>query len=507
METAFANYRLNSQTRELTSNGEPIAVEPQVFEVIEYLIQHRDRIVSKDELVSAVWDGRVVSDTAITSRINSARRALGDDGKSQQVIRTYPRRGFRFVAQVASQNHSNDPLSVERIAERPAIAVLPFANLSGQSEDEFIGDGICEDLTTALSSVRMYRVISRNSTAKYKGHKPELSELAEQLGVSFVISGSFRRSGARLRIGVQLDDVRSAVQIWAKRFERDYSDLFEIQDQVVAALIGQLEPELDQAGFRRVGTTPSNRLSAWELYQKAMVLVAERRAETTLEARALFQQAIALEPSFSRAHAALTQTFAHIAVTTGDYLDGTEMLEAARQAVVSDSRDYWSQTALGIAFMFCRDLPGSLGAHERAIELNPHNAQTRAWYAIALCSSGRAQDAIPQLELAIRLSPGDPWIGPFYGRLSRAHYYLGQIEAAMAAAEKAFNYAHVWPVHACYTACLARLDRTDEMRRAYGKLRAKQPGIDQAFVRKHLPEWHKPYIDTLIADLEKAGLP
>ena len=505
MRFGFASFKIDTQARELLEKGQPVAVEPQVFDVIAYLVENRARIISKDELVEAIWDGRAVSDAAITSRISFARSALGDSGKTQTVIRTIPRKGFRFVAE--GQTDGSDPATNnQRFAERPAIAVLPFANLTAKPEDEIIGEGICEDLTTALSSVRLYRIVSRSSTSKYKERNPEHSELATDLGAAFAVTGSFRRIEDQLRVSVQLDDVERKTQVWARRFDGRYSDLFDIQDQIIEALLGQLEPELDRLSFQRTMTASPNQMSAWELYHRAMILVAERKMETTLLARDYFKRAIDLAPDFSRPYAGLAYVYTHMAVTTGEYLKGDEFLETARRAVAIDGSDYLSQTALANALYIRRDFENSAKAHERSIQLNPHNAQSRAWYATTLIGLGQAERAIPQLELAIKLSPDDPWIGPFYGRLTRAHYFVGNIEAAVEAAEAAFNHPHHWPVHACYAACMIRLDRKKEAKLALQRLREKQPDISKAFIQDFLPELCTPYAETLINDLSKAGL-
>ena len=506
MKYVFENFVVNLASREIHAGDERLPVEPQVFDVLVHLIENQGNVVSKDELVAAVWDGRAVSDAAVTSRINFARKVLGDDGKTQKFIQTLPRRGFRFVGDVTKENaaHLRDR---PQIMARPAIAILPFSNLSLRPEDEIIGAGICEDLNVALSAVRLYRIISRSSTDKYREQNPPaLAELATDLGAAYAVSGSFRRVGERLRVSVRLDDVERGSQIWARTFDGEYSKLFDIQDQVVEALIGELEPELDQLGYERSKAAKVNQMSAWELYHRAMILVAERKMETTYLARDYFERAIEIDPDFSRPYAGLAQVYGHIAVTTGEYIDGDEFLQSAQTAVAKDTRDFMSQTALGIALMFKREMPRSLKAHELSIELNPHNAQARAWYATALTGVGEAEKAIPQLELAIRLSPNDPWVGPFYGRLSRAHYYTGNIEAAIDAAQACFNYAHHWPVHACYLACMVRLGRTEGTEKARAGLLKRMPEMNSAFIRRNLPEWHQPYIDTLIRDLTEAGI-
>jgi len=507
MTFTFGNFVIDPASREIHCGDDRLSVEPQVFDVLLYLIQNQGRVVSKDELVEAVWGGRAVSDAAITSRINFARKALGDDGKAQKFIQTLPRKGFRFVATVTPQDVTQGP-AWPQIMVRPAIAILPFSNLSMQDEDEIIGAGICEDLNVALSAVRLYRIISRSSTDRFRAQDTtSLEDLATGLGAAFAVSGSFRRVGERLRISVRLDDVVRNTQIWARTFEGTYSRLFDIQDRVVEALIGELEPELDQLGYERSKAAKVNQMSAWELYHRAMILVAERKMETTYLARDYFERAIEIDPDFSRPYAGLAHVHGHIAVTTGEYIDDDAFLQTALTAVAKDGRDFMSQTALGIALMFKREMTRSLKAHELAVELNPHNAQSRAWYATALTSNGEAEKAIPQLELAIRLSPNDPWIGPFYGRLSRAQYYAGNIDAAIDAAEACFNHAHHWPVHACYLACMVRLGRTNATEEARDRLLARMPDINSAFIRRNLPEWHTPYKDALIRDLQDAGIP
>ncbi|MGB7298365.1 MAG: adenylate/guanylate cyclase domain-containing protein [Burkholderiaceae bacterium] len=389
---------------------------------------------------------------------------------------------------------------------KPAIVVLPFSNLSGDAQYDFIGDGLCEDLTTALAAVRVYRVIARTSTLQYRGTAPHTRQVAVDLGAAFIVSGSFQKLGSRIRVSAQLVNATTESQLWAERYECTYDDLFKLQDDVVQTIIGRLEPELDLAGYAKERSAPAENLSAWELYHRAMILVAERELNSTIEARKLFRNVVNLDPNFGRAYAAITQTYAHAAVVEPDEFDLAEMLGAARQAVACDSQDYWSYTALGLALQFARDGPGALQAYETAVGLNPHNAATRAWYGEALTGVGDAAKAVEQLELAIRLSPCDPWVGPFYGRLCRAYYFLAQYEKAISAASTAFQYAHAWPVHATNCAALTHLGRRAEAKAALAGLLDKQPRISGAFIRKHLPILHQPYMNQLIDDLTVAGL-
>ena len=285
------------------------------------------------------------------------------------------------------------------------------------------------------------------------------------------------------------------------------AELTKLKDEVVQAIVGRLEPELDLVGYARTMHAAPENLSAWELYHRAMILVAERERESTLEAQKLFQRAVEIDPNFARAHSAIAQTYAHIAVTSFELMDFDDILRSARRAVACDNRDYWSYVALGIGLQFTGDGPGSLQAFDKAIELNPYNASTRAWFGEALISTGRASEAIEQLELAIRLSPEDPWIGPFYGRLSRARFFVGDYEGAVQAATKSFQYVHAWPVRAAHCAALARLGLNDEASAALTRLVEKHPKVTRGFVRARLPIIDDAYRSDLLRALAEAGLP
>jgi TolB-like protein len=226
----FADHLLDTDRRELHRGSEPIAVEPQVFDLLIYLVQNRDRVVSKDDLIAAVWQGRIVSESTLTSRINAARKAVGDSGEEQKLIRTIARRGFRFVGAVHAQSDAEEPgRAPEQTSDapheqsrpalppsdRPTIAVLPFINMSGDPEQEYFSDGITEDIITALSKLRWFFVIARNSSFIYKGIAVHMRQVAEELGVGYVVEGSVRKSGDRVRITVQLNDAATGSHIWA----------------------------------------------------------------------------------------------------------------------------------------------------------------------------------------------------------------------------------------------------------------------------------------------------
>src|SRR5207248_74915 len=226
----FDNHILDTDRRELRRGADLVAMQPQVFDLLVHLLKHRDHVVSRDDLIALVWGGRIVSDSTLDSRINAARNAIGDNGKEQRLIRTIPRKGIRFVgavngprdAQTASPKEAKQPRSGLALPDRPAIAVLPFDNMSGDREQEYFSDGISEDVITALSKLRWFFVIARNSSFNYKGKPVHMRQVADELGVRYVVEGSVRRSGDRVRITAQLNDVVS--EPYLGREVRPFSD-------------------------------------------------------------------------------------------------------------------------------------------------------------------------------------------------------------------------------------------------------------------------------------------
>src|SRR5262245_23571238 len=234
----FEEYAFDTDRRELHRGADAVSITPQVFDLLNYLIRNRERLVSKDDLIKAIWNGRSVSDAALTTRLNAARGAIGDSGEEQRFIKTLPRKGFRFVGQVrevrevAGLNSGDTADSVPALPDKPSIAVLPFANMSGDPEQEYFADGMVEEITTALSRFKWLFVIARNSSFTFKGKTVDIKDVGRQLGVRYVLEGSVRRASGKVRITGQLIDAVTGTHIWAERFERDLTDVFALQDEV-----------------------------------------------------------------------------------------------------------------------------------------------------------------------------------------------------------------------------------------------------------------------------------
>jgi TolB-like protein len=309
MRLAFADHVLNIAQRELSRGGVPVAIEPQVFDLLVYLVENRDRVVGKDELLAHVWRGRVVSDATIDSRVKAARQAVGDSGAAQTVIRTFARKGVRFVAEtrqerapilgglerggVADVSPATD--AVLTLPDKPSIAVLPFANLSDDPEQEYFADGMVEEIITALSRIRWLFVIARNSTFTYKGQAVDIRQVGRELGVRYVLEGSVRKAGGRVRITAQLIEAETGAHVWSERFDRDLSDVFAVQDEITESIVANIEPRLYTAENFRAQRKPPEALDAWGLVMRALSLFWRVTRADNSAARALLEKAIAID--------------------------------------------------------------------------------------------------------------------------------------------------------------------------------------------------------------------
>jgi TolB-like protein len=257
----FEDCVLDTDRREFTRGSEPVAIGPQVFDLLLYLVENRAHVVSKDDVLDAVWAGRIVSESTLTSHINAVRKAIGDSGGEQRLLRTIARKGFRFVGEVreiraqdgASPSATGTaqpemaPTPMPALPDKPSIAVLAFQNLSGDPEQEYFADGVVEDIITALSHYRWLFVIARNSSFTYKGRAVDVKQVGRELGVRYVLEGSVRKAANRVRITGQLIDATTGAHLWAERFEGTLDDIFELQDRIAADVVGNIAPELERA--------------------------------------------------------------------------------------------------------------------------------------------------------------------------------------------------------------------------------------------------------------------
>lgn len=415
----FEDYCLDTDRRELRHGSTAIELEPQVFDLLAYLIRNRERVVSKEDLITSIWKGRTVSESALSSRINAVRGAIGDSGEQQRLIRTFPRKGLRFVGETREQQNfvtrdtddivAESPQSELPLPEKPSIAVLSFTSMSGDPEQDYFAAGMTEDITTALSKVRWLFIVSRNSSLSYAGKNFDVKQVARELGVRYVLEGSVRKAGTRARITAQLIDAISGHHVWAERYDQELGDIFAVQDQITEQVVAAIEPRLYAAEGVRAKRKPPESLDAWECVVRALSLMNSRAKPDIAAARILLQKATALDPGYAQAYSLLS-----FVTTLGvhfhwDPRESTLRIasEIAHKALQLDADEPWAHVALGYVLAWSRRAEDAIAAYDRALTLNPNFAIAHWLLALALCYLGRAEEALEHSDKAARLSPRD----------------------------------------------------------------------------------------------------
>jgi TolB-like protein len=513
----FDNHILDTDRRELRRDGNLVAMQPQVFDLLVHLLKHRDRVVTRNDLIALVWDGRIVSDSTLDSRINAARNAIGDNGKQQRLIRTIPRKGIRFVGAVSAPCDAQAAPAVETeqlhsalaLPDRPAIAVLPFDNMSGDREQEYFSDGISEDIITALSKLRWFFVIARNSSFTYKGKAVHMRQVATELGVRYVVEGSVRRSGDRVRITAQLNDTATGSHIWAEHYDRKLTDVFAVQDEITDAIVTAIEPKIYAAENFRSRRKPPNSVDAWDLVMRALSHHWRVTRTDSLTARALLERAIAIDPAYGQALALLATN-----LMFGVHLGWTDIAtaapvaeQAALAAIAADNDDAWAHTALASVYFSTRRLDHALAEFELALQLNPNFSLAQGYYALALCYSGRWEDAFAATQRAIRQSPRDPSSAIYYGVAGYAKFVGRNYQEAIALAREATRQrGDLTGAYRVLTVAAGMTGQIELARSALDELRRTQPNISLAWIATQLPWKHDEDREHYLEGFRRAGL-
>jgi TolB-like protein/Tfp pilus assembly protein PilF len=522
VQFVFDNHTLDTDRRELRRGAEPIAVEPQVFDLLVYLVRNCDRVVSKDDLVASIWGGRIVSESTLTSRINAARKAVGDSGKNQQIIRTISRRGLRFVGAVRTQPDGPAPAEVSVLEEihappraalplpdRPAIAVLPFTNMSDDPEQEYFSDGISEDLITALSKLRWFFVVARNSSFAYKGKAVHLKQIADELGVGYVVEGSVRKGGDRVRITVQLNDVVTGSHIWAERYDRDLADVFAVQDEITEAIVAAIEPQIYAAENFRARRKPPNSLDAWGLVMRALSHYWRVTRQDNIAAQALLEKAIAIDPNYGQAFGVLATSHSFCAHMGWEEMATTLPIaeRAALAAVAADSEDPWAHHAMAGVHLARRRFDDSLSEFELALRLNPNFSLAQGYYGLALAYCARWEEAHTAASRALRLSPRDPFSAIYYGVASYARFGSCNYEEAIRLSREAIRQRGDFVgALRVLTAAAGMAGQAEVARLALQELRRAQPNVSLAWIANQMPWRYTADCDHYLQGLRGAGL-
>jgi TolB-like protein/Flp pilus assembly protein TadD len=516
LQISFEDCLLDTDRRELRRGDRLVGIEPQVFDVLIYLVENRERVVSKDDLIASVWRGRIVSESTLTSRINAVRKAIGDSGEKQNLIRTFARKGFRFVAPVDIRNEDiktpGDQQSfVLEVPKKPSIAVLPFSNMSGDPEQDPFIDGVTEEIITALSRVRWFFVIARGSTFAYKSSEISPQEIARELGVRYILTGSVRRAGDRIRVSAQLIDANSRSNVWARSYDRALSDIFSLQDEITQTIVGGIEPELSRAERERARVKQRDSVDAWSIYQRGMFHLYRYTRDDLAQARNLFEKAIDLDADLGPAYSAIAEAYYYEVVygfVQPQNDDRERAVEFAQKAVALDRDDAGAHCTLGRIRYLCRDYAAAISELELALDLNPSLALAHYGLGAAFVFSGRPQAAFPHLESAIRLSPHDPNMGSYLVRIAEAKYLIGDDHAAAGFALRALAQpGFQWSRYAILIAALGQLGRLEEAQRYLAEVTRIRPNFSVAFMRTMHPFSQDMGIDRYYDGLRKAGVP
>ena len=513
---------MDTDRRELRRGEHLVAVEPQVFDLLKFLIESRDRVVSRDDMFAAVWKGRIVSEATLSSRVNAARAAIGDNGEEQRLIRTLPRKGVRFVGAVREDPHLPPDAAAKSVPETakprvagpegPSIAVLPFTNMSGDPEQEYFSDGVVEDIITALSQMRWLFVIARNSSFVYKGKSPDIRQVGRELGVRYVLEGSVRKAATRVRIAGQLIDASTGAHLWARHFEGGLENVFELQDSVTSSVVGAIAPKLEQAEIERAKRKPTESLDAYDTYLRGMASVYRWNKEGVSEALRLFYKAIELDPDFAAAHGVAAWCYFWRMVNGWMTDRAQEIAEADRLAAKAAALGKDDAVALTFGGMArgaaVGDIEAGLALIDRALVLNPNLASAWTASGILRTNSGDPALAIEHLARAMRLSPLDPQTFFMQTFTAFAHFQAGRHDEAWRLAETACreqpSYVTAIRIAAASNAAAGRLD---EARKHIARALRLDPELRIANLKDRVstlrPEVFNQYVDAL----RKAGLP
>lgn len=505
----MADFKIDLGEERLWHGDRPVQIGNKAFQLLRFFVANPNRLLTKDNILNGVWHDLHVSEGLVKEYVHDLRLALGDNPKRPRFIETVHGRGYRFlggVEQVApAESGTARPASP---AHALSLAVLAFANLCDEPGQEYLADGISEDIIIGLSKNPHLSVISRNSTFAFKGKPVPLREIGEALGAQFVLEGSVRKAGQRIRVAAKLIETATDSHLWAEIYDRDLGDIFSVQDEVVSSIVhalGAIDGAIERSARRRLAATPDADLTAYDCYLQAQGHYYRHADSGYKEAERLYEKAIALDPGFARARSALA--FLHFQRFKKYFSVPFERIEERTRdlafvALRLDPDDYLAHWVLGRLYSYLGRQTRSLAEFNRALHINPNDANLLADFADFLVYFGRPEDAITCCQRAIRLNPNCPdW---YWWNLAFAYFHLGRYEEAVESLERMTATGQGRRLLAAAYAHLGRL----------GEARAEAVAFLKANPRFSVAEWARtePYGDPdelqrYVSGLRKAGLP
>lgn len=513
----FDGFTLDPDRRSLERDGHRLTLRPQAMEVLCYLARNPGRPVSKEELFQEVWPGIAVTDDSLVQCIGDIRHVLEDT--DHRIVKTVPRRGYLFAGAIrpdAPHRHASRTVGPHAEApappqlDRPSIAILPFANLSGDPEQEYFSDGIVEDITTALSRNRAFFVIARNSSFTYKGRGIDIKQAARELGVRYVLEGSVRHSAGRLRVTAQLIEAASGHHLWADRFDGDMTDIFDMQDRIVTRIVGAIAPRVEKAEIDRVKYAATDDLAAYDLYLRGLACWNRWTKEENAQALQYFYAAIAKDRDYSTPYGLAASC--HFFAKVNSWESNFDEKEIAR--LVDTAADLGAEDPVALAWaghvhaFFFKDVARALWLINRALELDINLAT--AWQRSGWVRgyAGDADGAIESLNHAMRLDPLDPRAFLTHTAMAFAHFIAGRDDEAAEWAATALRLKPNWhPALRMALASNGMRGRIDEAKRVLQAYLRTDPAVSVAKISGFYPFGRDVDRQRLVEGLRKAGVP
>jgi len=528
MSYRFGEWELDPELYELRRAGQPAKVEPRVFDLLHFLVRNAGRVVSRDEIVAEIWDGRIVSEATISTCLKAARQAVGDDGRNQRFIKTVHGRGFRFVGAISSGDLASaiaPPIQAAAAAGpealggdaapsdakaaaapstsgRPTLAVLPFDNLSAEV-DEYFADGLTEDIITNLARFRELQVIARTASFQFKGRPTGHAQIAAELGANYAVEGSVRRAGGRVRITAQLIDAASGVHLWADHYDREMEDIFAVQDEVTRTIAATLGVKLQDAALTRSLKKSPAELDAYDCVLHARRYTSLLSTEMHAEARDLLEKAVALDQNSAEAHALLANVYlAEHRFDANPRPDPIgRALKMAQTATRLDPQDAYAHCWLAIVHFFRGENDKFEVEAQRALALNPNDPETLADIGHYLAFMGEFERGTELSKRAQQLNPLHP--GWYNFSFARYHYDQREYDKVLADIERVSlpEFYWTWLMKAAAQGQLGR----DEAGASLAQIYALKPGFS---ARAELQKWNAAPKDLehILEGLRKAGL-
>lgn len=526
-------------------------LESKMMGVLACLARRPGEVVSREDLEQAVWNGRLVSCDVLTVCVNKLRKTLGDDPRRPRYIETIAKKGYRLIAVVAPDVPANPaavtplatPAPAKTITRRawpaaavaagiailalaqffgrepivepfaddaglPALAVLPFDNLNHDPEHDYLSDGLTADITTALSGNAELFVIANPSVLAYKSQSIDAPRVADALGVRYVLQGTVQRIDARLRVNAQLADAHTGVYLWAERYDRDVKDVFEVQDDIVARIVDALAVKLTAEEKQRMARRYTASVDAYDAFLRGQTFFSHRTPDDNRLARAAYEQAVALDPNFARAYAALALTHTHD-FRFGWSASPNESLEhaykLARKAVELDDQLPQAQWVLGHVQLHRHAFAQARQAAQQAIRLNPNFADGYMALANSMVFTGDAEGALPLIRKAMRLNPRYP--AQYAEILGQAYYFLDRNEDAVTALRDATERnANLLPSYVFLAAALSGLGDLSEARWTADQLLTLRPNFQSSDVPEMFPIENPTKVAMIVERLRQVGL-